>query len=288
MRAVADAGHYGRVFNDVAEEYARHRPTYPDDLIDRACEAAGIGPGTPVLEVGCGTGQLTGGLLARGLRVTAVEPGARLIERAHSQLDGAGEVQFVNAALEDVALPHSQYAALFSASAFHWADPDVSWRKAADLLVSGGTLALVSHFGLREPRSAEDQEALRAAMARVAPESAADWPVYRDLPSTLAGVSQRRGNVSEVWAWLGSYEVARAYAARLFEDVQVAVVPTLFQHTADELNALLATMSFWARLSCRQREALAAESHALHKRLARPIRSSTIACIVTARRAPSS
>ena len=28
----------GSVFNDVAEQYERHRPGYPDELIDRACE----------------------------------------------------------------------------------------------------------------------------------------------------------------------------------------------------------------------------------------------------------
>ena len=36
----------GTVFNEVASEYERHRPTYPDALIDQACEVAGVGPGT--------------------------------------------------------------------------------------------------------------------------------------------------------------------------------------------------------------------------------------------------
>jgi SAM-dependent methyltransferase len=286
MRRSADARSYGRVFNAVADEYDRHRPTYPDELIDRACEAAGIGPGATVLEIGCGTGQLTRSLLERGLRVTAVEPGERLIAQARAQLDGTGDLQFVNARLEDASLPDAHYLAVFSASAIHWIDPDVSWRKAADALVKGGTLALVSYFGLEESRSADDQQALRAAMARIAPDRAADWPTYRDLDGTLAGVAQRRENVSEVWAWLGSYEVARAYAARLFDDVQVAAVPRLVEQTAEELNALLGTMSFWARLSRRQRDALAAENHALHQRLGRPIRSSTVACVLNARRAP--
>ena len=121
-------------------------------------------------------------------------------------------------------------------------------------------------------------------MARAAPELAADWPTYRDLDGMLGGVDERRGNVSEVWAWLGGYELARGYAADLFEDTRVAAVPTLLEHTADALTALLGTMSFSARLSPRQRDALRAENHALHQRLGRPIRSSTVACLVTARR----
>ena len=284
MPSAAEARRYGEVFNELAEEYDRHRPAYPDALIDRACEVGGLGPGATVLEIGCGTGQLTRGLLARGLRVTAIEPGERLIAQARDQLGDAGEVEFVNRRLEEASLPRAQYSAAFSASAIHWVDPDVSWRATADALVDGGTLALLSYFGLQEPSSAADQQALRAAMARVAPELGADWPTYRDLEGTLGGVDQRRGNVSDVWAWLGSYDLARAYAADLFDDAQVAAVPTLLEHTADALNALLGTMSFSARLSLRQRDALRAENHALHQRLGRPIRSSTVACLVTAQR----
>ena len=36
---------YGRVFNEIADAYDRHRPAYPDALIDRACEVAGLAPG---------------------------------------------------------------------------------------------------------------------------------------------------------------------------------------------------------------------------------------------------
>jgi hypothetical protein len=175
---------------------------------------------------------------------------------------------------------------VFSASAIHWVDPDVSWRKAADALVDGGSLALLSYFGLEEPRSASDQQALGAALAQIAPEVAADWPAYRDLERTLAGAAARRDNVSEVWAWLGSYALARPYAADLFDEVHLATVPTLLEHTADELNALLGTMSFWARLSTRQRDDLSAENQALYERLGRPIRSSAVACLVVARRKP--
>ena len=275
---------YGTVFNEVAEDYDQHRPSYPDGLIDRACEAAGIRADDSVLEIGCGTGQLTRSLLARGLRVTAVEPGQRLIARVREQLHGVGDVQLVSARLEDAVLPRAHYSAVFSASAIHWIDPDVSWAKAADALIDGGSLALISYFGLVDPRSAYDQQSLRAVIATTSPELAADWPGYRDLDRTLAGASARRGNISEVWSWLGDYTIARAYAANLFDDAQLVALPSLLEHTADELNALLGTMSFWARLSPRQRDALAAGNHALHQRLGRPIRSSTVACLVMARR----
>ena len=108
---------YGKVFDEVAVQYDRNRPAYPDALLDRACEVAHIGAGDRVLEVGCGTGQLTRGLLARGLRVTALEPGDRLIGIAEENLRDAGDVELVHARLEDVQLARERYAAVFSASA---------------------------------------------------------------------------------------------------------------------------------------------------------------------------
>ena len=175
---------------------------------------------------------------------------------------------------------------MFSASAFHWTDPEVSWRKAADALVPGGTLALIQYFGLEEPRSRPDQDAVLAALAAVAPDIAASWPAYRDLDATLAGVARRRGNVSRAWAWLGGQDVGRDYAGLLFGDVQVALTPMLAEHTADELNALLRTMSFYSRLSPAQRQALERAHAALCERLGRPVRASFAATLVTARRSP--
>jgi SAM-dependent methyltransferase len=281
---VPETRSYGSVFNGIAEAYDRHRPAYPDALIDRACEVAGLEFGARVLEIGCGTGQLTRSLLARGLRVLAVEPGEQLLVRTRGHLQGAGELQFVNARLEDAALPQAHYSAVFSASAIHWVDPDVGWRKIAAALLDEGTLGLIAYFGLEDPRTDPDQQALRASMARIAPDLAAEWPAYRDLDAMLQGAVQRRGNVSELWAWLGSYDVARGYVSDLFADAHIALMPMVVEQTAETLNAVLATMSFWARLSVGQRDALCAENHALHQWLGRPIRSSVVACLVTARR----
>jgi SAM-dependent methyltransferase len=280
------ARRYGKVFDKIAVEYDRRRPTYPDELIDQACQVAGLRHGDLVLEVGCGSGQLTRGLLARGLRVTALEPGKSLLALARQNLEGAGDVEFVNVQFEDASFPLRQFQAVFSASAFHWVDPRVSWQKAADALVPGGTLALVQYFGLDDPRSKGDQEAALSAIKQVAPVIAAGWPLYRDLDATLAGVEHRRSNVSEVWAWLGCYDVGQDYAGRLFTDAQVAVMPKLIEHTPDELNALLGTMSFYAQLSPEQRQSLECEYEAIYKRLGRPIRASTVAVLVTATAQP--
>src|SRR5690349_5940224 len=117
------ARRYGTVFDEVAAEYDGHRPAYPGELVDQACRAAGIGSGDHVLEVGCGSGQLTRSLAARGLHVTALEPGENLVALARRSLADAGGVEFVTARFEDAVLPRGQFQAVFSASAFHWIDP---------------------------------------------------------------------------------------------------------------------------------------------------------------------
>lgn len=277
----------GRVFDRVAAEYDRHRPTYPDHLIDRACEVSGLKPGSEVLEIGCGTGQLTRGLLARGLRVTAIEPGAQLAGLAREGLREAVDLDIVNALFEDAELPPGHFRAAFAASAMHWVDPDVGWQRAADALVPGGTLALIQYFGLDEPHSADDQRTLLSAMFEVAPEIAESWPCYRNLQTTLEGVRERRRNISEAWSWLGGCDLARDHAGRLFEDAQIVAQPQVVEQTAAELCALLGTMSFWSRLSPEQRIALESAIQALQEELARPFRSTIVACLVTARRADS-
>jgi SAM-dependent methyltransferase len=277
-----DTRSWGTVFNLVAKAYDRHRPAYPDRLVDQACDSAGLVSGNRVLEIGCGTGQLTHSLLARGLRVTAIEPGQLLISRARERLAGAGNVEFLNASLEEASVPHRDFRAAFSASAIHWVDPAVGWQKLADALPGAGCLALFSYFGLDDPRSRSDQEALRAALGKVAPKLLEDWPSYRGLDALCTGAADRCNNVSEVWAWLGSYDVARNYVSELFDPAVLTALPIALEHTADELNAVLGTMSFWARLSPRQRDALMSETHDLQQRLGRPIRSSAAACLVTA------
>jgi SAM-dependent methyltransferase len=263
------------VFDTVAAEYDAHRPAYPDELVDRAC--IDLEPGDPVLEVGCGTGQLTRSLVARGLHVTAVDPGSRLLALAAEHVDG---VRFVNAPFETAEVAGGQFRAVFSASALHWVDPDVSWSRIAGALPTGGTLALLQHCGVAAD---DDQDAQLAVLGRVAPEVAAGWPPLRPLEVILAGIEERKPNVSEAWSWVGHYDLGRP-AGRLFEDVRAAVVPVVREHTAAELIALMGTLSPYQRMTADQRAALTVALVALEHELGRRIRSTTAAVLVTARR----
>nr|MBA2332919.1 class I SAM-dependent methyltransferase [Actinomycetota bacterium] len=125
----------GEVFDDVAQAYDDVRSGYPAALVDAALEQGGLTAGSPVVEVGCGTGKLTELLVERGLCVEAVDPGPRMIDVARRRVAGSRLARFHVSRFEDVELPAGSFEAVFSATAFHWVDPAVGWREAARLLL---------------------------------------------------------------------------------------------------------------------------------------------------------
>ncbi|HYJ78746.1 MAG TPA: class I SAM-dependent methyltransferase [Longimicrobiaceae bacterium] len=59
----------------------------------RILDEVGIGPGTRVLELGCGTGLVTAEMVRRGARVTAVDQSPAMLHRARRRAPAAEFVQ---------------------------------------------------------------------------------------------------------------------------------------------------------------------------------------------------
>ena len=128
-------------FDRAGELYQRARPEYPSELYDHLLRVTQLPPGARLLEVGCATGKATLPLARRGFRITCVEPGAALAAVARSHLAGL-DVEVVEARFEDWAAAGAPFAMVFAATAWHWVDPTVRYRRAADALAPGGYLAL--------------------------------------------------------------------------------------------------------------------------------------------------
>jgi ubiquinone/menaquinone biosynthesis C-methylase UbiE len=138
-----DRRHYQRtLFDGIAERYEAYRPGYPARVLEFVAATAGLGAGAAVLEIGCGTGQLTEPLARAGFRLTAIDIGPSLIAAARRRVTGA-DVSFQVTSFEDLAAADASFDLVISSAAFHWIDPEVAFSKSARLLRSGGWLALL-------------------------------------------------------------------------------------------------------------------------------------------------
>lgn len=143
------------MFDEVPELYDRVRPTYPDELVADLVTSTGMTDRSSVLEVGCGTGQATRSLAALGCSVTAVEPGAGMAALARQRLAGFSGVEVETSTFEEWDDRGRRFDVLVSASAWHWVDPSIGWRRAHDVLRHSGWLALLSHIVVRRPGEPE-------------------------------------------------------------------------------------------------------------------------------------
>ncbi len=137
------------------------RPDYDGDLVARILAGCSLQAGSIALDVGAGTGKLTGLLCASGAQVIACEPnaamrgfGVRKPEcRAASWIGGDGD-----------ALPvHADSVDLVSyGSSFNVLDPQRALREAARALPSGGHwLALWNHRDLDDPLQRDVEAVIR-------------------------------------------------------------------------------------------------------------------------------
>jgi SAM-dependent methyltransferase len=136
-------------FDTVARLYERSRPTYPSELVEHLVRLAEIGPGSRVLEIGPGTGQLSGALASHGASLLAVELGSNLAAVARRNLAPFANARVVVADFEYWTAPSEGFDAVVAATSFHWLDPSTRVAKCASLLRPGGTLAVVeTHWGV--------------------------------------------------------------------------------------------------------------------------------------------
>jgi SAM-dependent methyltransferase len=129
-------------FEANAETYSRARPPYPAALWERIGELGLLHPGGRALDLGAGTGQATGPLVAAGLQVTAVEPGPRLaaeLRAAHPTV----EVLHTRAEdLDALGLEAGSFDLVVAATSIHWINLDVVLPTVRRLLRPGGTFAV--------------------------------------------------------------------------------------------------------------------------------------------------
>jgi SAM-dependent methyltransferase len=142
---MADRDRLRATFDFAARQYHQARPGYPEELHDELIRLAGLWPGDRLLEVGCGTGKATVPLARRGFQITCVEIGAGLAAEARRNLAGFPRVEVAQAAFETWRPTRpAGFDLVFAATAWHWVDPALKYRRAWELLRPGGHLSFWS------------------------------------------------------------------------------------------------------------------------------------------------
>ncbi|MBI1815483.1 MAG: class I SAM-dependent methyltransferase [Deltaproteobacteria bacterium] len=220
------------VFDDVAELYARRRPSYPSQLVDDLIAIAGLRAGSRLLEIGCGPGTASALLAGRGFELLCLEPGPRLADLARRRLQDDPHAVVVTTTFEEWSVEAEVFDLVYAAQSFHWIDASVRLVKSAQALKPGGTLAI---FGNRPlPGAAEVDADIQKAYAKHAPPLA-----------TRGDLSNTRENFA-----------AMLEQSPLFQPAQWREYPWYIEYTAEAYVELLQTHSDHQMLPVAQRTQL--------------------------------
>ncbi len=133
----------GRSFDAWADQYDRYRPTYPRPLFELIARELALPARPSVADLGAGTGRASIAMAERGWRVTAVEPGRRMLDVLRARAAEAGvEVAVVQAIAESTGLETASVDLVTAAQAFHWFDKRAALAEMARIVRPGGGIAL--------------------------------------------------------------------------------------------------------------------------------------------------
>lgn len=132
-----------RRFSNRAENYARHRPGYPQEAVNFLSERCSLTDDSVVADVGAGTGIVSALFLKNGNRVYAVEPNPEMREAAERALGDNPCFQSVDGAAEDTTLADESVDLIVVANALHWVEAAAARVEFSRILKPGGRVAIL-------------------------------------------------------------------------------------------------------------------------------------------------
>lgn len=141
-------------------------------------------PGERILDLGCGTGQLTKAIAEAGAEVLGIDSSANMIATARAQYPG---LPFEQADAANFSLPHS-FDAIFSNAVLHWIlDAESVVRCISGALRSGGRF--VAEFG-GKGNIANIEQALKATLSEHGIGAEHPWWYYPTVAEYSAVLEQ--------------------------------------------------------------------------------------------------
>ncbi|GGH60452.1 methyltransferase type 11 [Paenibacillus silvae] len=130
-------------FNLVVNEYEQYRPVYPSEMFEDIFTYVQINQEDSILEIGCGTGQATGGLVSKGYtNITCIELGSNLAQFTADKFKSYPSIRVINTSFENWDEEGKRYSLIVSGTAFHFIKPEIGYRRAWELLEDQGGIGL--------------------------------------------------------------------------------------------------------------------------------------------------
>lgn len=130
-------------FDGRADSYAKGRPGYPAELIERLAAWAELSPERAVADIGAGTGIFSAQLAEAGTRVFAVEPNDDMRQRSNLSGSVSQHVTWVNGTAEHTGLADASIDLVTAAQAFHWFDGPAFRTECLRILRGTSRVALI-------------------------------------------------------------------------------------------------------------------------------------------------
>ncbi len=130
-------------FQSTVPYYLRYRVPYPNRLIALVADRLGLESASPVLDLGCGPGQLAIAFARLGATVTALDPEPRMLAAARERAAAAGvSVKTIEGSSYDLTLTLGRFRLATLGRSFHWMDRDATLAVLDHLIEPGGGIAL--------------------------------------------------------------------------------------------------------------------------------------------------
>jgi ubiquinone/menaquinone biosynthesis C-methylase UbiE len=144
---------YRDIFRETAWYYTRYRPGYPKHFFTDVKETFHLDGNGRLLDLGCGTGQLTLPLAPSFKEVIGMDPDPEMLIEAQIQANqaGVGNVKWIEGGssdLEDMKNQLGIFRLVTIGSSFHWMDQEATLQTLATMIVPSGSIIIVGSSSL--------------------------------------------------------------------------------------------------------------------------------------------
>lgn len=124
-------------FNNLAENYEKYRPFYPEKYIEEIITKCCLNSDSLVADIGAGTGILSRQFLEKNLKVIGVEPNIDM-RKILKKLEKNKNFKAINGTAEYTKLEDNSVDLIVVAQAFHWFDKEAFKKECQRILKPNG------------------------------------------------------------------------------------------------------------------------------------------------------